>query len=209
MFLCASVECRTHRLHQGIIPKLLDHLLARILHQQYNPEPPHFTDDDRDKVYIHGNRLEQRYTMSVYYTTYDLRRQVDKINMRGRPYVMALSRSDPSHPYLYARVLGIFRVKVLHPSLETLMSMDILWVRWLEIDQKHRAGWKAKRLYRVQFVPCHEDGAFGFLDPADVIRGVHLIPGFNNGYIVHSPEDPISKWDYAPSNNWQNYYVNQ
>ena len=107
-FLCASVECRTHRLHQGIIPKLLDHLLARILHQQYNPEPPHFTDDDRDKVYIHGNRLEQRYTMSVYYTTYDLRRQVDKINMRGRPYVMALSCSDPSHPYLYARVLGIF-----------------------------------------------------------------------------------------------------
>ena len=188
---------------------MLDHLLARILRQQYDSEPPHFTDDEHDKVYIHGDRLEQRYTMSVYYTTYDLRQQVDKINMRGRPYVMTLSRGDPSHPYLYARVLGIFQVKVLHPSLENVTNMDILWVHWLEIDQTHRAGWKAKRLYRVQFVPCDEDGAFGFLNPADVIRGVHLIPSFNNGYIVQSPDHPISKWDYVLADNWKNYYVNQ
>ena len=203
------MEHHTDQLHQDFVRKLLDHVLACILHRQYDSEPPHFTDDEQDKVYIHGNRLEQRYTMSVYYTTYDLRRQVDKINMRGRPYVMALSHGDPSHPYLYARVLGIFRVKVLHPSLETLTNIDVLWVRWFEIDQTHRAGWKAKRLYRVKFVPCDKDGAFGFLDPMDVIHGVHLIPGFNNGYIVHSPEDLISKWDYGPANNWQNYYVNQ
>lgn len=132
----------------------MDHLLARILHRQYDPEPPHFADDERDKVFVYGNRLQQRYTMTVYYTTYDLRRQGDKINMRNRPYVMALSRdSDATHPYTYAQVLGIFRVKVLHPSLTELTDVDTLWVRWLEIDQKHRAGWKAKRLYRVQFVP--------------------------------------------------------
>jgi hypothetical protein len=205
----APTKNLTNWFHQDFVPKLLDHLLARILHQQYDSEPPHFTDAERDKVYIHGDRLEQRYTMSVYYTTYDLQRHVDKINMGGRPYVMALSHGDPSHPYLYARVLGIFRVKVLHPNLETMKNMDVLWVRWLEIDQKHRAGWKAKRLYRVQFVPPHEEGAFGFLDPTDVIRGVHLIPGFNNGHVVHLPGDSISKWDYAPAKNWQNYYVNQ
>ena len=45
--------------------------------------------------------------MSVNYTTYDLRRGQDKINMKGRPYVMALSR-DPLHPYIYARVLAIY-----------------------------------------------------------------------------------------------------
>ena len=187
----------------------MDHLIARILHRQYEPEPPSFTNSERDSVYIHGNRLQQRYTMTVYYTTYDLRRQADKINMRGRPYVMALSRSGSSHPYLYARVLGIYRVRVLHPSLAELMDMDVLWVRWLEVDRRHRAGWKAKRLYRVRFVPSHEEGAFGFLDPMDVIRGAHLIPGFNNDYIVDSSEDPISQWDYAPEVNWKNYYVNQ
>ena len=147
--------------------------------------------------------------MTIYYTTYDLLRQGDKINMRSRPYVMALSHGDPTHPYVYAQVLGIYRVTVLHPSLAELTNMDILWVHWFELDRKHRAGWKAKRLYRIQFVPSHEEGAFGFLDPADVIPGVHLIPGFNNGYIVDSLEDLISKWVYASPDNWKNYYVNQ
>ena len=147
--------------------------------------------------------------MTIYYTTYDLLRQGDKINMRSRPYVMALSQGDPTHPYVYAQVLGIYRVTVLHPGLAELTNMDVLWVHWFELDRKHQAGWKAKRLYHIQFVPSHEEGAFGFLDPADVIRGVHLIPSFNNGYIVDSLEDLISKWVYASPDNWKNYYVNQ
>ena len=184
----------------------MDHLLARINHQQYNPEPPTFTDDDRDKVFIAGNSLQQRRTMSVYYTTYDLRRGVDKINTRGRPYVIALSHNDPSHPYVYARVLGIYRVKVLHPVMTEMTDMDVLWVRWLEVDHRYRAGWRAKRLYRVQFIPKHKEGAFGFLDPEDVIRGAHLIPGFARGRM----ENPFaSKWDYPPAEDWQRYYVNQ
>ena len=187
----------------------MDHLLARILHLQYDQEPPTFTDNDRERVFIAGNRLQQRRTMSMYYTTYDLRRGVGKINTGRRPYVMALSHGDPHHPYVYARILEIYRVKVLHPTMAELTDMDVLWVRWLEIDRKHRAGWKAKRLYRVQFIPNHEEGAFGFLDPEDVIRGAHLIPGFDHGHIEDSLEDLISKWDYAPANNWRYYYVNQ
>ena len=106
-----------------------------------------FTDRDRNKVHIAGKHLERRYMMTVYHTTYDLRRGSDKINLKGRPYVMALSHGDPSHPYVYAQVLGIYRVKVLHPTMATPTSMDLLWVRWFEIDQTHQAGWKAKRLY--------------------------------------------------------------
>ena len=186
---------------------MTDHLLARILHQQYNAEPPDFSNEERDEVYIHGNRLQQRFTMTIYYTSYDLRRQADKVNMRNRPYVMALAHGNPSHPYLYAQVLGIYRVRVLHPSLTELTNMDVLWVRWLEVDERHQAGWKAKRLYRVQFVPSHMEGAFGFLDPTDVIRGVHLIPGFKNGFLVDTQE--VSKWDHSPEKSWKNYYVNQ
>lgn len=196
-------------IHQDFIPKLKDHLLARILGRQYDPDPPVFTDRDRNQVHIAGKRLEQRYTMTVYHTTYDLRRSSDKINLKGRPYVMALSHGDPSHPYVYARVLGIYRVKVLHPTMATPTSMDLLWVRWFEIDKTHRAGWKAKRLYRVQFVPSHEDGAFGFLDPDDVIRGAHLIPCFAKGLFIALLATLGSKWDYAPKANWKHYYINQ
>ena len=120
-----------------------------------------------------------------------------------------LSCSDPFHLYLYAWVLEIYQVKVLHPTLAEMTDMDILWVHWLEVDWKHQAGWKVKRLYHIRFVPSHEEGAFGFLDLKDVICGVHLIPGFNNGYIICSPKDPISKWDYAQAKNWKTYYVNQ
>jgi len=194
---------------QDFIPNLKNHLLARILHCQYDQEPPTFTDRECNEVYIVGKCLEQRFTMTVYYTTYDLRRRADKINMRGRPYVMGLARDDPSHPYVYARVLGIYRVKVLHPTMAAPTSMDVLWVHWLQIDHTHRAGWKAKRLYRVQFAPSPEEGAFGFLDPDDVIRGTHLIPCFNNGLIVDPPATSVSKWDYAPKANWQYYYINQ
>ena len=147
--------------------------------------------------------------MTVNYTTYDLRRGSDKVNMKGCRYVMALSRGNPSHPYMYARVLAIYRIKVLHPTMTTPTNMDVLWVRWLQIDQTHQAGWKAKRLYRVQFVPSLEDGAFGFLDPNDIIRGVHLIPCFDKGLIVGLLLALVSKWDYAPKANWKHYYVNQ
>ena len=60
----------------------------------------------------------------------------------------------------------------------------------------------------MQFVPSPEEGAFGFLDPNDVIRGTHLIPCFNKGIIVN-PLPPASRWDYPSNANWQNYYINQ
>ena len=177
--------------------------------QQHDLEPPSFTDYDRNTVQIVGKRLEQRYTMTIYYTTYDLRRGHDKINMKSRPYVMALSHGDPSHPYIYAKVLGIYRTKVLHPTLAVPTSMDVLWVHWLQVDHVYRAGWKAKRLYRVQFAPSLDEGSFGFLDPNNVIRGVHFIPSFKEGLVMNLPPGSASKWDYAPNANWQYYYVNQ
>ena len=146
--------------------------------------------------------------MKVYYTTYDLRRGKDTVNMKNRSHVITLSR-DEDHPYAYVQVLGIFRLDVLHgPTMSGEARMDVLWVRWFKIDETHRAGWKAKRLYRLKFIPALEDGAFGFLDPDDIIRGSHLIPGFALGLRTHSPTDPASEWDPEES-GWETYYVNQ
>jgi len=50
--------------------------------------------------------------------------------MKGWSHVMALSQ-DGIHPYVYARVLGIFRLNILHgPTMVDEETMDVLWVRW-------------------------------------------------------------------------------
>lgn len=196
-------------LSQDFVIKLKDHLLARVLDKQQDTDPLSFTSKDRSLLYIRNNRLELRHSMNVYFTTYDLRRGKDRVNMRGRSHVMALSQ-DGDHPYIYAQVLGIYRVYVLHgPTMVDEVKMDVLWVRWFKVDETHRAGWKAKRLHQVKFIPSLEDDAFGFLNPEDVIRGVHLIPGFHHGHRLHSFSDPTSVWDHEDECDWQTYYINQ
>lgn len=168
-----------------------------------------FTVKDRSELYIAEDRLEQRYCMSIFHTTYDLQRGKDRVNMRNRSHVMTLSQ-DGIHPYAYARVLGIFRLDILHgPTMSDETRMDVLWVRWFRIDESQRAGWKAKRLYRIKLVPALDSNAFGFLDPEDIIRGSHLIPGFRFGHRVCSPSDPASGWDPEEGSDWGSYYVNQ
>jgi hypothetical protein len=90
---------------------------------------------------------------------------------------------DPeSHPHWYARIIGIFHVRVLHTgpaaTNRSVQNMQFLWVRWFGIEPGHRSGFKVGRLPRIRFVPDSDDQAFGFLDPSLVIRGCHLIPAF-------------------------------
>jgi len=56
--------------------------------------------------------------------------------------------------------------------------MDVLWVCWFGLDVDTWGRWSKKLLHGISFIPWDEPGAFGFLDPAHVIRGVHLIPNF-------------------------------
>ena len=192
---------------QNFVAKLKDHLLARIFNKQYDTEQPTFTGKDRSELYIFEDHLEQRYTMKIHYTTYDLRRGKETVNMKNRSHIMTLSQDD-EHPYAYAQVLGMFKLDVLHgPTMVDEVRMDVLWVRWFEIDRSHRAGWKAKRLYRLKYVPPLDDGAFGFLDPDDIIRGSHIVPTFALGHRTHSAVNPASVWDRK--NDWEAYYVNQ
>jgi len=185
---------------QDLTVKLKDHLLARVLNKQYDTELPTFTTKDCDQLFIAEDCLEQRYTMSVYHTTYDLRQGKDRVNMKNRSHVMTLSH-DGVHPYAYARVLGIYGLDVLHgPTMSDEVRMDVLWVQWYKIDETHRARWKVKRLYCIKPVSALEDGAFSFLDPNDIIRGSHLIPGFALGHRATSPNDPTSLWVLEPPN---------
>ena len=101
---------------------------------------------------------------------------------------MVLSHEDDpqAHPYWYARVLGIFHLRVLHldPSVmnRSVQHMEVLWIQWFGLVPGHQFGSKMARLPKIGFVPDMDPLAFGFLDPSLVIRATHLIPAFNDGH---------------------------
>jgi hypothetical protein len=164
----------------------------------------------------------------VNYTTYDLRRAQDSINPRTHPDIMLLSHEDEdgdneteSHPYWYARVIGIYHVDVRHISPNALLSgiqeLEFLWVRWFGRDLDHNAGWNARRLHRVEFVaddpidsndPMCASGAFSFIDPAEVICGVHLIPTFTHGKTSKLLGPSIVRPHKDNNEDWQYFYIN-
>ena len=114
-------------------------------------------------------------------------------------------------------MIGIFHTQLLYQDPETQKihgpeKIEFLWVRWFGHDLPYHRGWVAKRLHCIGFIPDVDDPdmpePFSFLDPKDVIRGIHLIPAFAHGHtadlltpsIVHQPEENNEDWLY--------YYVN-
>ncbi|KAJ3482617.1 hypothetical protein NLJ89_g12128 [Agrocybe chaxingu] len=89
-------------------------------------------------------------------------------------------KTNPNyHPYWYAQVLDIFHACVMQVGPNSaclqLRKVEFLFVRWYGCNTERRTGWAAKRLHWVGFM---DSDVFGFLDPAQVIRAVHLIPAF-------------------------------
>ncbi len=147
-----------------------------------------------------------------------MRHQKDVIKPASRPDVMVLSYEDTKdiHPYWYVRVVKIFHVIVHHlrsaPQGEhTIMEpqcMDVLWVRWFGLDTKARGRGSKKRLQGISFIPWDKPGPFGFLDLAQVIRGIHLIPNFTWGWTdSRLPPSNVCPAD-NPNKDWESFYVN-
>jgi hypothetical protein len=124
------------------------------------------------------------------------------------------SNETDAHPYWYARIVGIFHVDVVHLGPKSASPdkcrLDFLWVRWFGRDVSFRAGWTAKRLHRLGFLDADRPGAFGFLDPAQVIRGVHIIPAFAHGRTAEllSPPQSVARLPLQEDSDWCYYYVN-
>lgn len=174
-----------------------------------------FSDTERDRVTILRNKIYRHKVMRVNYTTYDMRRDQDSINPRTHPFVMTLSPNTTpgSHPYWYARVVGIFHLDVLYkPASDTppaLHRVDILWVRWLDYDTSRPGGFEHRRLHRVRFVSTHSGSspAFGFLDPGTVIRGAHLLPVFHSGRTKELLAPSIARLQKEENEDWAYLYV--
>lgn len=154
----------------------------------YSGDEHDFSDEDRNQVIIVNNQLREHSILQINYTTYDMRREQDSINPRTHADVLMFSHEndDDRHPYWYARVIKIFDVDVWYraqgaTSAQASTRMNVLFVRWFGRDIEYKAGWSAKRLYRVGFFKHDDPEGFGFIDPDQVVRGAHLIPGFEHG----------------------------
>ncbi|KAH9854399.1 hypothetical protein C2E23DRAFT_726443 [Lenzites betulinus] len=199
------------RLKEHLVRRLIcaatpDLLLANIAEDQLR-----FFHFEHDRIYRHQ-------TMRINYTTYDVRRAQDIIHLgTDHCHVMVLSNEDQpedSHAthFWYAKVIGIYHANVFDGRNGAMLPpkrMEFLHVRWFGRDPEWRSGWAAKRLDRIGFVPESDGGAFEFLDPADVVRGCHLVPAFAEGRtsILLRP----SSLSRPPSDNhtdWERYYVN-
>ena len=156
--------------------------------------------------------------MRINYTTYDMRRSQDSINPRTNSDIMLMSHENESnehasHPYWYARVIGIFHADVRHSGplskSADFLRMEFLWVRWFGRDLNWTGGWGTKRLHRVGFITCDDlDDSFGFVDPNDVVRAAHLIPAFAHGRTPEFMSASIARNPKENDTDWLYYYVN-
>ncbi|KAK1222143.1 hypothetical protein PQX77_015024 [Marasmius sp. AFHP31] len=198
--------------------KLHRHLISRIL----NVQPDQVPDDDLYRLCFVGGRFYRHHRFRLHYTTYDCRRKKESIGYRRSPHIMLLTGSpDDPHPYLYARVIGVYHANVLYVGGDRahgeMRRMDFLYVRWMTFDESHEWGWKAKRLPRVRFLEADDPQAFGFVDPAQVIRSSHMIPAFEyNTTIDLLPVNSLArKYEEFYEGNyvkeeedWRFFYVN-
>ncbi|TBU21594.1 hypothetical protein BD311DRAFT_678015 [Dichomitus squalens] len=194
--------------------ELKAHLLRRLpggdaLSPDYMP-----TLDDIFSVRIENDKLYQHKVLRINYTTYDMRRDQDSINPRTHPDIMLLAPEGAAHPYLYARVIGIFHVEAYRAgeSFDGAYDTDtqtihVLWVRWFDLDPHAPGGFKARRLPRLRW-PALDDDAFGFVSPDQVLRAAHLMPAFAHGQSdVALPGYSVARREEDEDLDWKYHYV--
>jgi hypothetical protein len=202
---------------QCFLPKLQAHILSQILCTELDgDEALSFTDEDLNSVRILGNRIYSTKTVTVNYTTYDVRQDSDVVNPSAHADVLVPSpKTGPSnHPFWYARVLGVFHAKVLTlngpAGNRPPKHMEFLWVRWYGLIEGHLSGHEHARLPMLSFLPDTDALAFGFLDPAQIIRGCHIIPAFRHGHTADLLKFKGQSAARSPGEHkdWTNYYAN-
>ena len=199
--------------------RLKEHLFCRLDDQFSNNETSTgITMHDQSRVQFINNHIFKHKVLRVNYMTYDLHRAQDSLNSRTHADFMTLWPPHPDiagnqFPYRFGRIIGIFHAMVLFNAgpgsqVNEPQHMEFLFVRWFTADQGHCGGWKSKQLHCIKFVD-DDDDAFGFVDPQDVIHGVHLIPAFHYGQTsdLLSPS-VIARPKSDNDEDWSYFYVN-
>lgn len=197
--------------NQNFLPRLQAHLLARHQGITFTGDEPRFEPSELNGVIFQHGRIFSHATACFNYTTYDIRREQDTINVNGQrrdiiiPSYEDTHNGNSPHPYWYARVIGIFHAKVFFRDSRSPTIMKFLWVRWFGRDPQWTSGPSSLRLDRVGFVPEDDPEAFGFLDPTQVIRACHLVPAFVHGKSLSLLSPSIVR--DSDTGDWVNYYA--
>lgn len=108
----------------------MEDLKTHILSRLTESSDSEFTSSERNRLMFRNDRIYQHHTLRINYTRYDMRRDSwDTINPRTRSDIMLLAgeEEESSHPYWYARVIGIFHATVALIGGEW-QDIDFLWV---------------------------------------------------------------------------------
>lgn len=168
-------------------------------------------------VLLKGDRIYQHNVLRVNYTTYDVKRGQDNLNPSSlhRDIMMLAGSRDSeesqvvSDHFCYARVIGIYHANVQYigPGVKDYNArrLEFLHVRWFEpVPPDAQRG---VALDMLQLSPMNAEDAYGFVDPADVLRGCHIIPALAKGRM--RPADIVSSPLSKDCDHWKYYYVNK
>lgn len=186
-------------------------------------EEPQYRDSSEDNssttVLFKSDRIYKHNIARFNHTAYDVRRGQDVINPNTtHADIMMLAHTDfagddPSesrHPYLYARVLGIYHANVVYTGRGSLdfnpRRVEFLWVRWFKPVGEYMS-WSKRRFDSLMFHPMASDDAFGFVDPSKVLRSSYIVPAFSSGRL-HDDGIGLSHWA-KDAGDWKRYYVNR
>jgi hypothetical protein len=192
---------------------LQEHLLNRLMHlSAIQASTTVFSDSERNSILVPTSSIVQHPTLRVQYTSYDVHRAQDTLNPRFNHHFVMVTSGDnnPDHPYWYAKVLGIYHANIIRSddtATRTPRRMEFLWVRWMELVEP--GSWDRCELDRVAYISANTyRDAFGFLDPASVLRAAHLIPAFKFGRLVNHASHILALDDLAEG-DWHSYYINR
>lgn len=200
------LQCR-----QDLVWDIKRHAFSRIL-----TEKSELTNQDMLNLEIKNDgKIFRHRTLRVNYTTYDLQRRSDVINVRTRPDIMVLApEGDRTHPYWYGRVIDIFTVPIHYKGTRPIIGerkqdIEMIWVRWFQQDNSHdyQDGWAHLRLPRLSFIPPEEPTAHSLIAPEDVLRACHIIPAFAHGFMDPQPLEDLHATRFL-QRDWNFYYVN-
>lgn len=148
--------------------------------------------------------------MRVNYTTYDVQRAQDVVNASTSHHNILLL-DDSDHPFKYGRVLGIYHANIVYTGPGMLdyhpHRFDFLWVRWYRHMNPGTAGWRSLKLDQLEFYPVHDENAFGFVDPSEVLRACHIIPLFS--FRKRHEDGHGLSMCARDSSDWTRYVVNR
>lgn len=177
-------------------------------------------DSGLEQLFFKNDRIYKHRLIHINYTTYDVRREEHVINPRtSHSCVMVLADhtgdiNGQEHqiledPFWYGQVLGIYHANMIYtgPGMRDYRprTFQFLWVRWFR--NINPIEWGSQRFQQVAFPPTASEDAFGFLNPADVLRSCHILPRFASGR-VHLDGIGISKLA-GDNQDWRIYYVNR